>query len=246
MFVSHNMAAVENLCSRGIWIANGEIRLDAPTHEVIEAYMASFASADSASNEITGVDGRRGSGEIRFTRVEFLSTAGDLQTVTRCGKSLVIRLHYRANEPIERPNFGLRMYSDMGTLVTDTSTWLHGLDIPLVPAGDGHLDLAVAISGVQGQQDSVCRYHDRRPWLVGQIANPPSRSRGGRGPTGRRNMPPGTECRRRYRPKSDRASKDLRTRCPREHARCGSACRKRRASPGRRTCTTEFPARHWS
>ena len=143
LFVSHNMAAVENLCSRGIWIANGEIRLDGPTHEVIEAYMASFASADSASNEITGVDGRRGSGEILYTRVEFLSTERDLQTVTRCGKSLVIRLHYRANEPIERPSFGVRMYSDMGTLVTDTSTWLHGLDIPLVPAGDGYLDLEI-------------------------------------------------------------------------------------------------------
>jgi len=143
LFVSHNMAAVENLCSRGLWIANGQIRLDGPTHEVIEAYMASFASADSASNEINAVDGRRGSGEIRYTRVEFLSKEGDLQTVTRCGKSLVIRLHYHANEPIERPSFGVRMYSEMGTLVTDSSTWLHGLDIPLIPAGDGYIELEI-------------------------------------------------------------------------------------------------------
>jgi lipopolysaccharide transport system ATP-binding protein len=143
LFVSHNMAAVENLCSRGIWIANGEIRLDGPTHEVIEAYMASFASADSASSEITGVDGRRGTGEIRYTKVEFLSKEGELQTVTRCGKSLVIRLHYHANEPVERPSFGVRMNSDLGTLVTDSSTWLHGLDIPLVPAGDGYVDLEI-------------------------------------------------------------------------------------------------------
>jgi lipopolysaccharide transport system ATP-binding protein len=143
LFVSHNMAAVENLCSRCIWIANGTVRLDGPTHEVIEAYMASFASADSASSELTGVDGRRGTGEIRYTRVEFLSTDGGLQTVTRCGKSLVIRLHYRANQPIERPSLGFKMYTDLGTLVTDVSTWLHGLDIPLVPAGDGYVDLEI-------------------------------------------------------------------------------------------------------
>src|ERR1700687_351658 len=37
LFVSHNMAARENLCSRGIWIANGTIRLDGPTHEAIAA-----------------------------------------------------------------------------------------------------------------------------------------------------------------------------------------------------------------
>ena len=143
LFVSHNMAAVENLCSRGMWIAEGRVKLDGPMREVIEAYMGSFASAYSASKALMAADGRRGSGEIRFTRVEFRSTDGDLQTVTRCGKSLVIRLHYRANEPIERPAFALRMYTELGTLVTDTGTWLHGLDIPLVPAGDGYLDLEI-------------------------------------------------------------------------------------------------------
>ncbi len=143
LFVSHNMAAVENLCSRGIWLAQGKVQLDGPVHKVIEAYMGSFASADSASKTLTAADGRRGSGEIRFTRVEFRSTDGELQTVTRAGKSLVIRLHYRANEPIERPAFAFTMYTELGTLVTDTGTWLHGLDIPLVPVGDGYLDLEI-------------------------------------------------------------------------------------------------------
>ena len=55
----------------------------------------------------------------------------------------MIRLHYHANEAIERPSFGFRMYTELGTLVTDTSTWLHGLDIPLVPAGDGYIDLEI-------------------------------------------------------------------------------------------------------
>jgi hypothetical protein len=137
------MAAVENLCSRGIWIAQGRVQLDGPMREVIEAYTGSFASADSASKALTAADGRRGSGEIRFTRVEFRSTAGNMQTVTRAGKSLVIRLHYRANEPIERPAFALRMYTELGTLVTDTGTWLHGLAIPLIPAGDGYVDLEI-------------------------------------------------------------------------------------------------------
>jgi lipopolysaccharide transport system ATP-binding protein len=143
LFVSHNMAAVENLCSRGMWIAQGRVQLDGPMREVIEAYMGSFASADSASKALTATDGRQGSGEIRFTRVEFRSTNGDLQTVTRAGKSLVIRLHYRANEPIERPAFAFKMYTELGTLVTDTGTWIHGLDIPLVPVGDGYLDLEI-------------------------------------------------------------------------------------------------------
>src|SRR5262245_45190098 len=72
LFVSHNMAAVENLCSRAIWISSGEVRMDGPTHAVIEAYMSTFASPGSASNALASVDGRRGTGEISYTRVEFL------------------------------------------------------------------------------------------------------------------------------------------------------------------------------
>jgi lipopolysaccharide transport system ATP-binding protein len=143
LFVSHNMAAVENLCSRSIWIANGSVRLDGATHSVIESYMATFSTADSATSELSAVDGRRGGGEIRYTRVEFLSSQGELQTVTRAGKGVVIRLHYRANEPIEHPSFGLKICTELGTVVSDTSTWLHGLDIPLVPAGDGYLELEI-------------------------------------------------------------------------------------------------------
>ncbi len=143
LFVSHNMAAVENLCTRGIWISNGSISMDGPTHEVIEAYMGSFTSSEGASNQLTAVDGRRGSGEVRYTRVEFLSRGGEQQAVTRCGKSVVIRMYFHAREPIERPSFGFRMYSEFGTLVTDTSTLLHGIDIPRVPAGDRYVDLEI-------------------------------------------------------------------------------------------------------
>jgi lipopolysaccharide transport system ATP-binding protein len=143
LFVSHNMAAVENLCARGIWLAQGQIQLDGRARDVIEAYMASFASAESASKALSAAHDRRGSGEIRFTRVELLSTNGDLQTVTRAGRGLVVRLHYEASQPINRPVFGVKLHTELGTLVTDTSTWLHGLDIPLLPAGEGHVELEI-------------------------------------------------------------------------------------------------------
>ncbi len=110
LFVSHNMAAVENLCSRGIWIAKGQVQLDGPMREVIEAYMGSFASADSASKALTDVDGRHGTGEIRFTKVEFRSKDGRPADRHALRQSLVMRLHYHANEPIERPSFAFRMH----------------------------------------------------------------------------------------------------------------------------------------
>jgi len=35
------------------------------------------------------------------------------------------------------------MYSDRGTLVTETSTWHHAIDIPVLESGEGYIDLEI-------------------------------------------------------------------------------------------------------
>jgi lipopolysaccharide transport system ATP-binding protein len=172
LFVSHNMAAVENLCSRGIWLASGSVQLDGPVDKVIAAYMSSFSSAEGASNSLSAIDGRRGTGEVRFTRVEFRSLDGELQAVTRSGKSLVIRLYYRANEPIEHLNFAVRVYTEVGTLVTTGGTWHHGLDIPLVPAGDGYVELEIAALNLMPGRYYLSLILDSWPRIYDELEQP--------------------------------------------------------------------------
>jgi len=143
LFVSHNLAAVENLCSRGIWLDGGKVRMDGGTREVILAYMSSFAGADSAGSDLSQQASRLGSGEIQFTRVEYLAPDGTSCGVTRSGDPLVIRMHYKARRTMAYPSFGLRLYSEMGTLITETSHFLHGLRIPVVESGEGFIDLEI-------------------------------------------------------------------------------------------------------
>jgi lipopolysaccharide transport system ATP-binding protein len=141
LFVSHNMAAVENLCSRGIWIDEGRIRQDGPAHEVIAAYMETFAGSQQAATDLSKVQSRRGSGEIRYTSFEFLSKSGQPLTVIRSGDNVILRLHFHAKSPVQYPYFGLRLYTELGTLVTETGTWHHGITIPEIPPGDGYIDV---------------------------------------------------------------------------------------------------------
>jgi lipopolysaccharide transport system ATP-binding protein len=145
LFVSHNMAAVENLCSRGIWIDAGQVREDGPAQQVINSYMSTFANRQQASSDLDDTRSRAGSGEIRYTGIEFLSLDGQPQPLTRSGDGLRVRFHYRAQKPIPYPSFGFRLNTEMGTLVTDTSTWHHCLDFPELPAGEGYLDLEIDI-----------------------------------------------------------------------------------------------------
>jgi lipopolysaccharide transport system ATP-binding protein len=143
LFVSHNLAAVENLCKRCIWIDGGQVRMDGESRLVIKAYTVSMVASDASSSELCDVQNRRGNGKIRYSRIEFLSPEGTSQKVVRAGDSVVMRFHYLAKEPISQPSFGFRMYSDMGTLVTETSTWHHSISIPMVAPGEGYLDLEI-------------------------------------------------------------------------------------------------------
>ena len=48
IFVSHNMAAVENLCKRTIWISDGQVKQDGDTTEVIRCLPEQFRGGEQA------------------------------------------------------------------------------------------------------------------------------------------------------------------------------------------------------
>jgi len=49
--VSHDLAAVQNLCERAVWIEYGEMRMDGPSEEVVAAYRAAVAEAERRAAE---------------------------------------------------------------------------------------------------------------------------------------------------------------------------------------------------
>jgi len=144
LFVSHNMAAVENLCTRAIWIDGGRVRMDGRARDVIESYLASYAGAELSGTELQ-LENRVGNGDIRFTGIEYRNVDGTPGASVRSGEAVTVRLYYRAEQAVRYPSFGFRMYTTMGTLITETGTWHHGVVIPHVPAGDGHIDLDVEL-----------------------------------------------------------------------------------------------------
>jgi lipopolysaccharide transport system ATP-binding protein len=143
LFVSHNLAAVENLCSRGIWIDAGKLRMDGDTNQVITAYMGSFAGDQVSGLDLRDAQNRLGSGEIRYTRLEYLGADGTPCAMVRCGDPLTLRFHYHAEKTIRDPSFGFRLFTELGTLITESGHWMHGIHIPRVGPGDGYIDLEI-------------------------------------------------------------------------------------------------------
>jgi lipopolysaccharide transport system ATP-binding protein len=143
LFVSHNMAAVENLCTRGIWIDAGCVRNDGPVLDVIKSYLGANSTADGGSANLLDFANRRGAGEVRYTAVRFLDADRHPLTVIRAGDRIVMRFEYNVEKPLPNLNFGFRINNEMGTLVTESSTRLHDIGLPLMRQGDAYMELEI-------------------------------------------------------------------------------------------------------
>ena len=143
LFVSHNMAAVENLCSRALWIDGGTVRQDGPSADVIRSYLATFGASSGARIDLTASDNRRGDGRIRFTALDVLDRDGNPTPLVRAGDSVRFRLAFTAHERIDEPHFGVEIHTELGTRVTEMSTWGQGHEIARVEPGEHSIELSV-------------------------------------------------------------------------------------------------------
>lgn len=69
LFVSHNMTSVSNLCSRGIFLKDGQMDLEGSSSEIITRYMSDAVSAQSEEVFDRGTE-RSGTGDVRFTEAK--------------------------------------------------------------------------------------------------------------------------------------------------------------------------------
>jgi lipopolysaccharide transport system ATP-binding protein len=165
LFVSHNLAAVENLCERCIWIDQGQVHMDGETRTIIRDYMASQRKSVEVGQDLDQAQTRRGNGKIRFQGLEFLSPDGISQKIIRSGDHVIMRFHYLATESVPFPSFGFRMYTEAGVVVTDTSTSHHGIYIPSVAPGKGYLDLNISCLNLLGAKFTISL------WVTDQAGN---------------------------------------------------------------------------
>jgi lipopolysaccharide transport system ATP-binding protein len=85
LFVSHNMAAVNNLCDRAILLDYGQVRCDGYTAIVIDKYISEVAYTNTVTPIAQRAD-RQGDGRIRFVSFHLENSNARLVPVLRSGE----------------------------------------------------------------------------------------------------------------------------------------------------------------
>jgi lipopolysaccharide transport system ATP-binding protein len=78
LFVSHNMAIIQALCRRGIFIEGGRVRNDGPIGDVVADYLGSLE--EQVALEVLGREDRRGMNTIMVRRLEVRGSNGNPPT----------------------------------------------------------------------------------------------------------------------------------------------------------------------
>ena len=98
LFVSHNMSAINELCSRAILLHDGAIIGDGSPQDMIASYLKIGTSL--TEKKIDDGSCRPGSGMIRFSKIRLLVDENDVRCV-EYGQEVCIELHFEASEALE-------------------------------------------------------------------------------------------------------------------------------------------------
>ncbi len=120
LFVSHNMAAVERMCQRGILLENGQIVMDAPVQKVTNAYLQ---SGMKQSGERIWSNPNRAPGDdvVRLRAVRVLNVENQVTTEFKVTEAFCIEIEFQVLKPDYLLDAGLYLYDESGTLVFMTS-----------------------------------------------------------------------------------------------------------------------------
>ncbi|WP_416448155.1 ABC transporter ATP-binding protein [Leeuwenhoekiella sp. A2] len=122
LFVSHNMASIQSLCTRAILLENGKLLEDGPVRMIIDQYLshnATFKGKDLIKE--INVEERTGTGLIKIKNVELVPGTKALPT-TGAPLTIVFNFDNPQKIPFKNINFDFRIDDQIGQRLLWLST----------------------------------------------------------------------------------------------------------------------------
>ncbi len=118
LFVSHNMGAIQRLCTRSIWLQKGEMRADSDTPSVLEKYLNSIGAFEGGES-IASLPRRPGMGEkARYIECYTVNEDEKRSDVFRFGETIRVQLGLQVFQNISSLSLVVGIDSSMDYRIT--------------------------------------------------------------------------------------------------------------------------------
>ena len=136
VFVSHNLTAVVDLCTRAVLIDRGVVQFDGHPAEAVAEFRRYRPKPSAAA------DGVAEDKPICITDVRLLHPGGEVSPLFVTGRPLTVRVAYRAAVAVERPQIAIDIHSADGVYCAGINTRMDERDLGTLE-GEGHVDLVI-------------------------------------------------------------------------------------------------------
>jgi lipopolysaccharide transport system ATP-binding protein len=132
LFVSHNMNAVQRLCTSSILLERGRLVAQGPTPEIVTRYLSSSTGAITPASWIDLTQmGRRGTGRARFQSIWYGSDNASLEYQPYTSGPLDVALIIESDEARAVNTIAVTLYDEYGTKLVNLDTLTLGQEMPL-------------------------------------------------------------------------------------------------------------------
>ncbi len=141
LFVSHDLATVEKICDKVVWMKRGKIQMLGEPKRVVDAYLQDIAAMqeEDYQKRKTDVDleqkwederreKRWGKREVEIRKVTLKNLRGEEKHVFTPEEGLVVEIDASANEPVKDFVFGIGIFNSQGISCYGTNTNLEDFE----------------------------------------------------------------------------------------------------------------------
>lgn len=189
LFVSHNMAAVQDLCTSALLLSSGNLVRSGPTLEIVGAYIRTDMALNI--NDLSLHPRRSIFVKPVFVSLQILDNAGREAGSLSCGSEITFAISLQSDDTLHELSIGIHIYNSLGirvmtchsayqsrskfTLVGRKAIWCRIPSLRLMP-GRYYITLGAAAGGTQIDRIEYCRCIDILPSnLYGTLARIPPR-----------------------------------------------------------------------
>lgn len=113
LFVSHNLGAVKNLCSRAVLLDGGRVKGEGATDDIIRQYL------DGLAEEASGIrlgdrQDRVGNGSVKLQSVEIRSERDQPVGAVQTGDTFHLDFHYKGERPLDDLSIAWNVRDELG------------------------------------------------------------------------------------------------------------------------------------
>jgi lipopolysaccharide transport system ATP-binding protein len=119
LFVSHNMAAVQKLCNKGILLENGKIKQIGHMTSVVTTYLEMNNSSEVAYVDLTDYKDRKGTGLIMFEKIIISDDKGETCSKFSIGDNVTLTLHLKSNRKVKNFRIAVQLFEADGTAIAN-------------------------------------------------------------------------------------------------------------------------------